>query len=189
MHCLADIARVPSHKLSHTSLSQKFVLLNNQILPCHKYYKPVNNRSHQPLQQPLRRYRQLWSQIKLVDDILCREYTPSPISEKVTVPILPSNLHHAALSKCHDAPGAGHLGPEKSLERLRTQAYWVGMTRDVEQYCQECHTCQKAKPPMPQRAPLVNVPIGRPWQMVAVDILKVPLALISLEITFTLCIS
>ena len=92
------------------------------------------------------------------------------------MPILPPNLRRAALSKCHDAPGAGHLGPEKTLERLRTQAYWVGMTRDVEQYCQECHTCQKAKPPMPQRAPLVNVPIGRPWQMVAVDILKVPLS-------------
>lgn len=29
---------------------------------------------------------------------------------------------------------------------------------------------------MPQRAPLVNMPIGRPWQMVAVDILEVPLS-------------
>ena len=28
---------------------------------------------------------------------------------------------------------------------------------------------------MPQRAPLQNVPIGQPWQMVAVDILQVPL--------------
>ena len=159
----------PSHRNSYFSTIRFYLVTSTTSLST----TGVTN-----LQQPLRRYRQLWSQIKLVDDILCREYTPSPISEKVTVPILPSNLHHAALSKCHDAPGAGHLGPEKSLERLRTQAYWVGMTRDVEQYCQECHTCQKAKPPMPQRAPLVNVPIGRPWQMVAVDILKVPLALL-----------
>ena len=29
---------------------------------------------------------------------------------------------------------------------------------------------------MPPRAPLQNIPIGRPWQMVAVDILQVPLS-------------
>ena len=29
---------------------------------------------------------------------------------------------------------------------------------------------------MPQRAPLQNIPIGQPWQMIAVDILKVPLS-------------
>ena len=73
----------------------------------------------------------------------------------MTVPVLPADLRYAVLSKCHDAPGAGHLGSEKTLERLRMQAYWVGMARDVEQYCQECYTCQKSKPPLPQRSPLV----------------------------------
>ena len=29
---------------------------------------------------------------------------------------------------------------------------------------------------MPQRTPLQNIPIGQPWQMIAVDILKVPLS-------------
>ena len=50
------------------------------------------------------------------------------------------------------------------------------MARDVERHCRECETCQPSKLSMPQRAPLVNMPIGRPWQMVAVDILEVPLS-------------
>ena len=50
------------------------------------------------------------------------------------------------------------------------------MARDVERYCRECVTCQKAKLSQPIRAPLMNVPIGRPWEMIAVDILEVPLS-------------
>ena len=36
--------------------------------------------------------------------------------------------------------------------------------------------CQRSKPPSPQKASLLSMPIGRPWQMVAVDILEVPLS-------------
>ena len=47
------------------------------------------------------------------------------------------------------------------------------MARDVEQYCRECTKCQQSKLSMP---PLTSLPIGRPWQMVVVDILEVPLS-------------
>ena len=47
---------------------------------------------------------------------------------------------------------------------------------DVASYCLKCSKCQAAKLPLPTRAPLETVPIGRPWQMVAVDILEVPIS-------------
>ena len=50
------------------------------------------------------------------------------------------------------------------------------MAKDVEQHCRECIKCQKTKPTLPQKAPLINVPIGRPWQVIAVDILEVPVS-------------
>ena len=31
-------------------------------------------------------------------------------------------------------------------------------------------------PPAPEKAPLISMPIGRPWQMVSVDILEVPIS-------------
>ena len=80
------------------------------------------------------------------------------------------------LQRNHDAPSSGHQGMEKTLERLRLEAYWVNMARDVERYCRECGVCQQAKLPAPTRAPLTSIPIGRPWQMIAVDILEVPLS-------------
>ena len=52
--------------------------------------------------------------------------------------------------------------------------YWVGMLHDIDQYCRECTVCQSSKPPSPQQVLLLSMPIGRPWQMVAVAILDVP---------------
>ena len=51
----------------------------------------------------------------------------------------------------------------------------MGMLQDVE-HCSECTICQQSKLPRPQPAPLINVPIGQPWQMIAVDILEVPVS-------------
>ncbi|KAL5477567.1 hypothetical protein EMCRGX_G024380 [Ephydatia muelleri] len=50
------------------------------------------------------------------------------------------------------------------------------MAQDVERHCRECVTCQKSKLPMPMRSPLTNIPIGRPWQIIVIDILEVPVS-------------
>ena len=50
------------------------------------------------------------------------------------------------------------------------------MSRDVDQHCRQCSKCNASKPPTPQRAPMSSVPISKPWHMVAIDILKVPVS-------------
>lgn len=47
------------------------------------------------------------------------------------------------------------------------------MLSGIDKYCRECTVCQRTKPPAPASAPLVNAPIGKAWEMVAVDILEV----------------
>ena len=138
---------------------------------------------HAPLQwlanwkrPPMRRYAQLWSQLEVVDGIVCRRYKPGPTSDTIVVPVLPEALHQKAMSLYHDSPTAGHQGTLKTLERIRQEAYWVNMAQDVDRHCRECVTCQKAKLPMPVRSTLTNIPIGRPWQMIAIDILEVPVS-------------
>ena len=133
--------------------------------------KPTSRLWHQ---SPLSRYRKLWPQLCLCDGVLCRKYTPQPLRSVVTVPILPQCLQEHALYGCHDTPSAGHQGFRKTLENLRREAYWVHMVSDAELYCRQCPRCQQSKLPLPTRAPLKSTPIGRPWQMVGVDILSVP---------------
>ncbi|KAL5486442.1 hypothetical protein EMCRGX_G018917 [Ephydatia muelleri] len=47
------------------------------------------------------------------------------------------------------------------------------MAQDVERHCKEGTVCQQTKPTMSTRVQITNVPIGRPWQMIAQNILEV----------------
>ena len=125
---------------------------------------------------PLNRYRQLWPQLLIKDGLVCRQYTPGPTSEPLIVPIIPSSYQSTLLFQYHDHPQAGHLCPDKTAAKIRQIGYWVGMLHDIDRYCQNCSVCQASKQPSPQKAPLINLPVGKPWEMIAVDILPVPLS-------------
>eukprot|EP00731_Ephydatia_muelleri_P000732 Em0001g732a len=147
------------------TIQQLYTALNSQQTPLKNWKRT-----------PMRRYAQLWSQLEVVDGIVCRRYKPGPTSDTIVVPVLPEALHQKAMSLCHDSPTAGHQGTLKTWERIRQEAYWVNMAQDVDRHCRECVTCQKAKLPMPVRSTLTNIPIGRPWQMIAIDIVEVPVS-------------
>ena len=53
-------------------------------------------------------------------------------------------------------------------------AYWVGMAKDIGRHCRHCVRCQVSNAQATKPAPLQPVIASRPWEMVAVDILKVP---------------
>ena len=48
------------------------------------------------------------------------------------------------------------------------------MAKDTIRYCSLCSTCQITKSLPAQPAPLQPIIASRPWELVAVDILKVP---------------
>ena len=79
------------------------------------------------------------------------------------------------LQKCHDLLSAGHQGWQKTLDRLKSIAYWLGIATDFKNYCRSCDHCVPAKQPLPPKVPLVRFTIGEPWQRIAMDLLEVPL--------------
>lgn len=84
------------------------------------------------------------------------------------------HFHKEVLSQFHDSLSEGHLDTDKTLDQAHQVWYWVNMIGNVEAYCHECSACQAAKLPSPQRVPLTSVPIEKPWQMVAINILEGP---------------
>ena len=106
----------------------------------------------------------------MINGVICRRYSPDPLLDPVTVPIIPPGQRLQTLQEYHNTPSACHLSQPKTLSKLRKEAYWVNMARDVLRYCAECVKCQESKLPKPQKAPMCNVPIGRPWQMIAVEV-------------------
>eukprot|EP00731_Ephydatia_muelleri_P016111 Em0009g535a len=122
-------------------------------------------------QFPLKRYLHLLKQLHMIE-----RFVPGPLEEVITVPVMPTSLQLEILRNCHDIISAGHQGTGKTLDRLKRVAYWVGMAKATELYCRSCEVCQQSKLPMPVAVPMTNVPIGRAWQMLAVDVLEVPMS-------------
>ena len=125
--------------------------------------------------QDFKRFKQIQSQLLLHNGVLLRNYKVEPFSNLHCVIIVPDTMKEEFLEQAHDE--AGHQGVERTLDRLKRMAYWVGMTTTVNEYVNSCDKCQKVKLSLPTQAPLLNTPCGRPLQMMQVDVLEVPLSL------------
>ena len=74
--------------------------------------------------------------------------------------------------EAHDTTTSGHLGTDKTFQRLSLLYYWPGMFKDVANYVRSCKTCQKMK--VEQAGPVGLMGkrvIEQPWSVVAADIM------------------
>lgn len=87
--------------------------------------------------------------------------------------ILPKKLRESVLEVAHDAILGGHLGTQKTLDRVRAHFHWPGITGDVTRYCQSCDICQRTiDKGRVGKAHLGKMPVIRtPFERVAVDLI------------------
>ena len=60
----------------------------------------------------------------------------------------------------HETPLSGHLGINKTYQKIINHFYWPGVRKDVVEFCNTCHTCQvigKPNQTIP-KAPLKPIP-------------------------------
>lgn len=55
---------------------------------------------------------------------------------------VPASLRLDFLQEAHDIPISGHLGLDKTMERLSRVAYWPDMENSVRKYVRECQAFQ-----------------------------------------------
>lgn len=68
-----------------------------------------------------------------------------------------------------DIPLAGHLGVNKTYDRVLGCFFWPRLKKDVHQHCKTCHVCQVAGQVIPPY-PLYPIPVvGEPFERVLVD--------------------
>ena len=66
---------------------------------------------------------------------------------------------------------AGHLGRQKTMDRIRQRFYWPKVYHHVKNHCRTCAQCQKSSMKGVRKAPLVPLPImDEPFQRIAMDI-------------------
>ncbi len=88
------------------------------------------------------------------------------------VPLIPATLRERVLQILHDSPSSGHMGVDKTFQRLKGRVYFKGMRKFVEDYIITCGPCQRNKSPNKLPAGKMGVkPITSPWHTLYIDLL------------------
>ena len=117
------------------------------------------------------RYRQLWSQLEMVDRVLHRCVDKGTPSKRLVL-VVPRGMRGDLLKLSHDDPCSGHMGINRCLERLQQRYYWPGMASEVQLWIAECEKCNRPKTPVSsQKAPMQSIEIGQPMELWAMDVL------------------
>ena len=90
--------------------------------------------------------------------------------------LVPHHLRERIMEQYHSGPLGGHFAGNKLYRSLMNHWYWEGMFSDVQQFCKSCPQCvivsgsgRRNKPP------LHPIPVQRPFQIVGVDIMDLPI--------------
>ena len=107
--------------------------------------------------------------LKIINDVLCREFThkggPSYFQQ-----LIPASLVPQVLNSIHSSTTGGHLGIFKTVEKVRERFYWPGFQEDVKLFIKRCEQCQKrANPPKTHRHSLVEWTPSYPFPHIGID--------------------
>ena len=149
------------HQRSDTDLGPVIQWLQSDVTP---------TQADLTLQNPTTKH--LWlcrKQLQMKQGVLFYEWDHGV--QKSLLLVIPRSLKDVVIGLFHDTKVGGHLGREKTKEKIRQQAYWYGMTTDVDMYVATCRQCNLNKKSRSSRAPLQNFQAGYPGDRVHLDIL------------------
>ena len=86
--------------------------------------------------------------------------------------VLPKKHRVNCMTLAHEAVMGGHMGVQKTLDRILSNFYWPGIHSDVTLFCKSCDICQRTIPKgKVLRAPLEEMTlVDVPFKRVAVDL-------------------
>lgn len=87
--------------------------------------------------------------------------------------VVPESFRPEILRLGHDVPLAGHMGQEKTRERIGAHFFWPKFHEDISNYCATCPECQLvARKRTANRLPLAPVPVvSEPFRKIAIDLI------------------
>ena len=116
-------------------------------------------------------------QLVLKDGILYYRWEPPPpppprgtVKSRLKL-VVPESLKTEMVA-CHDVKPSGHMGRDKTIERVRFSFIWHGLYHDIDLYIKNCATyyTQKKENVRPKAA-LKSYHAGRPLERVHIDML------------------
>lgn len=114
-------------------------------------------------------YLREMNKLELKDGIL---YRRRQVGEETRWQIvLPVKFRGMVMRSLHD--DMGHMGFDRTLDLVRSRFFWPRMAADVEKKIKSCNRCVRRKTPPERAAPLVNIEVTRPLELVCIDFLSI----------------
>ena len=90
--------------------------------------------------------------------------------------VVPQKLRTQIIEENHSGPMAGHFSGAKLYKALLRHWWWPGMYSDVIKHCSSCPQCAIVNGTgRVNRPPLHPIPVQRPFQIIGVDIMDLPM--------------
>ena len=102
------------------------------------------------------------------DGVLFSQDDSDPVMELL---VAPRSMIGDLLRLSHDSIISGHLGPAKTLSKLRQKYYWYQQRKDVDDYVRSCNKCNTHKKNFKNRAGLGMYHAGVPMERIHIDML------------------
>ena len=107
----------------------------------------------------------------VIRDRLYRVTRDSQTKIDTTQLLVPKCRREQVFQAAHYNPMAGHLGKEKTLDRIMARFYWPGIWGDVRRWCAACPECQLVNAPAIPKAPLRPIPLVEvPFERIGMDL-------------------
>ncbi|GFW80192.1 retrovirus-related Pol polyprotein from transposon opus [Trichonephila clavipes] len=95
------------------------------------------------------------------------------LGESIGQLVNPKCRRTEVLRLAHTSVFSSHMGPKKTLERIKYSYFWEGLRADVKKFCESCKECQLTRSVrIKDRSPIT--PVGRselPFQVVNMDLI------------------
>ncbi|GFT72885.1 retrovirus-related Pol polyprotein from transposon opus [Trichonephila clavipes] len=95
------------------------------------------------------------------------------LGESVGQLVIPKCRRTEVLRLAHTSVFSSHMGPKKTLERIKYSFFWEGLRSDVKNFCESCKECQLTRSfRIKDRSPIT--PVARPelpFQVVNMDLI------------------
>ena len=102
--------------------------------------------------------------------------------------VVPKTLQTELLHWCHDHVTSGHLGLNKTYERLRSTYFWNNIFVNLQRWIKSCVSCaQKKRDVHHSKPPLLPIVVSTLWKVIVADCMG-PLQATDLENRYILII-
>ena len=112
-----------------------------------------------------------WDSLAIQRGVLYRKWETEDGENFHLQLILPKTRVKEVLEEIHNGISGGHLGVNKTMEKVRQRFYWLRYKHDVEEWCRRCEVCEECKGPQRKTKGLMQLyNVGVPFERIALDV-------------------